>query len=342
MNGNLLSRPRRANAADGSQTTAEALEFRQQIERDLVSKIHATLEPLLGPDRFRAGASVDCDLTSGEQQEETFDPTKSVMTASQKSEDLVDRGSTSGIPGTASNLPRVNANGTGSSGGGTSRRSENVTYQTSRTVRQTKIPQGVIRRMSLAVLLDQTVRWEGQGNARHKILEPPKPETIQSLKGLIAAATGLNMDRGDQLIIESLPFESTVNAEPPVIAPPKPKTAPAPAGPAWLQFVNKYKDLAGPIGVAVIVLLLVIAGVSRTFLRKPEPRVEQPARELESAPAAHTAAATPALDSAATALALEEAAEIPERARELAKRDAALAANVVRLWLQEQKTGARV
>src|SRR5207248_1414511 len=160
---------------------------------------HSTLEPLVGPNGFRAGASVEWDLTSGEQQEETFDPTHSVMASSQKTEDMVERGSSSGIPGTASNLPRGNASGTGTSGGGTSRRTENVTFQTSRTIRHTRIPQGVIKRMSLAVLLDQTVRWEGQGAARHKLIEPPKPETIQSLKGLIAAATGLNTERGDQL-----------------------------------------------------------------------------------------------------------------------------------------------
>jgi flagellar M-ring protein FliF len=74
MDGNLLSKPRKTAAADGSEITAESLEVRQQLERALVTKISATLEPLLGANRFRAGASVDCDLTSGEQQEETLDP----------------------------------------------------------------------------------------------------------------------------------------------------------------------------------------------------------------------------------------------------------------------------
>ena len=44
-----------------------------------------------------------------------------------------------------------------------SRRTENIAYQTSRVVRHTRIPQGVVQRMSLAVLVDQTVRWEGDG-----------------------------------------------------------------------------------------------------------------------------------------------------------------------------------
>jgi flagellar M-ring protein FliF len=332
MNGNLLNRPRRGGQADVTEATSENLEMRQQLEHDLVNKIHATLDPVLGPDRFRAGASVEVDLTSAEQQEETFDPTKSVMATSQKTEDVVERASTSGIPGTAANLPRGNANSSSASGGGTSRRTENITYQTSRVIRQVHTPQGLIKRMSLAVLLDQNVRWEGQGAARHKILEPPSQATVQSLKGLIAAATGLDATRGDQLIIDSLPFESTVNAPPPGSGAPKPKPA-EPTGPPWLQFLNKYKDYAAPIGLGLIVLIVVIAAIKRMFRRKKAPPPEAP-RELEAA------AAQAAIRAAQEGqpMRLEEGMEIPERARDLAKRDAALAANVVRMWLQEEKS----
>jgi flagellar M-ring protein FliF len=340
MNGNLLSRPRRSNPADGSQITSETLEVRQQIEHDLISKIHTTLEPLLGPDRFRAGASVECDLSSGEQQEETFDPTHSVMASSQKSEDVTERASAgAGIPGTASNLPRGNSNG--ASGGGTtgtSRRTENVTFQTSRVIRHTRTPQGVIKRMSLAVLLDQTVRWEGEGAAKHKVFEPPKPETIQSLKGLIAAATGLNTERGDQLIIESLPFESTVNAQPQAATPARPFPK-GPTGPAWLQFVTKYKDLAAPLAVAVSLLIFVVRLVIRKFTGggKSAPELT---KELEGPEGPEEQARLlAALDRALPARA-EDPAEMPERVRDMAKREPALAASVVRAWLREEKSRA--
>src|SRR5207245_9083200 len=74
MHANLLSRPRHAASPDMAEPSEEALEYRQSIERDLLAKINSTLDPLLGTDRFRAGLSVDCDFTSGEQSEETFDP----------------------------------------------------------------------------------------------------------------------------------------------------------------------------------------------------------------------------------------------------------------------------
>src|ERR1700683_1689150 len=106
MSGNLLSRPKREGSVDGTQITEASLEYRQAIEHDLAAKINSTLEPLLGPDKFRTGVSADIDMTSGEQSEETFDPAKSVMTSSTKTEDSSGTTRSSpGIPGTAANLP---------------------------------------------------------------------------------------------------------------------------------------------------------------------------------------------------------------------------------------------
>src|SRR5208282_1145100 len=107
MNGNLLSRPRRASPADGTQVTEAVLEYRQAIEHDLAAKINSTLEPLLGPDKFRTGVSADIDMTSGEQSEETFDPSKTVMLSSQKTEDTTSnsRAAAATPPGIAANMP---------------------------------------------------------------------------------------------------------------------------------------------------------------------------------------------------------------------------------------------
>src|ERR1035437_2939404 len=228
MDGTLLSRPKKSAGGDGSEVTSESLEVRQQIEKSLVAKISETLEPLLGAKGFRAGASVDYDLTSGEQQEETLDPSRSVMVSSQKTEDVTEHATTSGIPGTASNLPQQ-APSSAKGSNGTSRRTENVTYQTSRVIRHTKIPQGVIRRMSLAVLVDQSVHWEGEGANKHRVLVPPAPETLKIIKDLVAGIAGLDVQRGDQLIVETLPFESSLNSELPKSL--KPVPVPGSKGP---------------------------------------------------------------------------------------------------------------
>jgi flagellar M-ring protein FliF len=338
MDGTLLSRPKKAAATDGSEITAESMEVRQQLERNLVAKIGQTLEPLLGPNRFRAGASVDCDLTSGDQQEETLDPARSVMVSSQKTEDLTERASSGGIPGTSANLPTTNQ-AAAKTPGGLSRRTENITYQTSRVVRHTRIPQGVIRRMSLAVLLDQSVQWEGEGEQKRRVLVPPAPETLKTIKDLVAGVTGFNAERGDQLIVETLPFEASLNAEPPRA---KPAAQPKPTGkdPAWLQFVTKYRELWVPLSLALGLLLVLVRVLFRaTTRRKPVEEEIQIADALQAA--AMDALPQPASEfSPAGHLGApnDERLQLAERVRQLARRDPAAAKNVLRMWLQERNT----
>src|SRR5207253_4622752 len=105
MRGNLLNRAKNSGDA-GSGNSEAALEYRHTVEHDLTAKLDATLEPLVGSGRFRAAVSADTDLTSGEQSEEHFDPTQSVMISSAKTEDVSSPSHTAGgVPGTASNLP---------------------------------------------------------------------------------------------------------------------------------------------------------------------------------------------------------------------------------------------
>ena len=345
MEGNLLSKPRKTAANDGSEITAESLEVRQQLEHTLVAKMDATLEPLLGANRFRAGASVDCDLTSGEQQEETLDPSKSVMLSSQKTEEGADRPVAGGVPGTASNLPNPPNNGQNKTSTGVARRTENITYETSRVVRHTRIPQGVVKRMSLAVLVDQEVQWEGSGAARKKVLVPPTPETLKTIRDLVAGVTGFDEERGDQLIVESLPFESSLNAQPP----PLPKAPNKPVKlPAWQEFLNQYRDLMLPAGLGIVILLVLGFGVLRVA-RKPRRRgetVEGPG-PLELPAAAYSPGSLPVVEGAAAQIELSAAAQqisegdrdqLAERIRQLAKRDPAATANVLRMWLQDNQS----
>src|SRR5215831_992890 len=83
MNGNLLGRPKATGGLDGTEPSAATLDYRHQIEGDLLTKIASTLGPLLGPEKFRAAVSVDCDFSGGEQSEEICDPARSVMLSSQ-------------------------------------------------------------------------------------------------------------------------------------------------------------------------------------------------------------------------------------------------------------------
>jgi flagellar M-ring protein FliF len=224
QSGTLLSRPRKSLTSD-DEFPEILLEYRQKLEKDLLAKVNSTLAPLLGEDKFRAGITVECDMTSGEASEEIYDPEKAVVTSETKTEDMAGIPLARGVPGTPSNLPRPTSR-PASAQTSSQRKSESTNYQASRSIRRTKIPQGQLKRISLSVLLDQGMRWEGVGPKAKRVFDVPSPEKLKAIRDVVSAAVGLNNDRGDQLIVESLPFDATLRIPAPAAplppAPPKP------------------------------------------------------------------------------------------------------------------------
>jgi flagellar M-ring protein FliF len=253
--GRLLSRPHAQT--DGDAQLAEAnLDYRRQVESDLLAKINLALGPLLGPDRFRASVNADCDFTSSEENEESVDSAKSAVLTSQTTEESSGSGVSGGTPGTASNLPRPTARAA-STGSGLSRRTENATYQPSRTVKHTISPKGTVRRVSTAVLVDQTVRWDGVGTKARRTLVPPSTEVLKGVHDIIAGITGFTEQRGDQITVETLPFETTLEAEPPL----------GPAAPLkQVPAVLNFKQPIVIFGAALVMLLA--ASLVFVLLRK--------------------------------------------------------------------------
>src|ERR1035438_7315858 len=195
------------------------------VEKSLLAKIQSTLEPLLGGDRFRATVSAECDFSSGEGAQQSFGPARSVRVSSQKSEDVAPAALAGGVPGTASNLPRPPAR-PGGGNSGAARRAEEINYQSSRLVRRVKLPQGELKRVSVSLPLDQDVRWEGRPPHLQQVLVPPSAEKLKTIRDLVAGVVSLKAERGDQLIVETLPFEATLRSEPP--SPAAPASGPAP------------------------------------------------------------------------------------------------------------------
>lgn len=257
MNGNLLGRPKASGGLDGPEPSAATLEYRHQLEADLIAKINATLGPLLGPEKFRAGASVDCDFSGGEQSEEIFDPSRSVMLSSQRTEDNTAVASASGVPGTASALPRP-APRPGSRQNRVTRSTENITYQTTRTVKKTRMPPGGVRKISVAVLVDQDVSWEKEAAGFKRVLLPPSPEKLKVIRDLVAGITGFTQDRGDQLVIETLPFETTLLTEPPRGPATSGRPTVPPTGPPNKKLVMIISGVVAAVVLAAAAALIVI------------------------------------------------------------------------------------
>ncbi len=353
MRGNLLNRARKASAgasADDTEPSEATLDYRQKIERDLLAKINTTLEPLLGANRFRATASVECDFTSGEQSEETFDPNKSVMVTSQKTEDISGGSSALGVPGTASNLPRPTGRPAAGSNG-TTRRTENISYQSSHVVRKMRLPQGAVKHMSVSLLVDQQVRWEGAGAKLKRIVEPPTPEKLKTIHDLVAGVIGFSAARGDQLVVECLPFEATLNPEQ---LPEAPKP-PVLAAPSRLEQILKNKYLVIALGVGLLLSLLLGTILKLRGRKKKsahaeiieqittgQQKGEHLAKQIENQLAEQAALRQKQEADALSALKLPPVTKKTEvlgkHIAEQAKKDSTVMAQVMRSWMNDAKT----
>jgi flagellar M-ring protein FliF len=346
MRGNLLNRARKAASPDDPEPSEAALEYQQKLEHDILAKINSTLEPLLGPDKFRATAAVDCDFSSAEQSEESYDPSKSVMVSSQKTEDMSGGSVAAGVPGAASSLPRPAARPAG--GGNTvTRRTENISYQSSHTVRHVREPQGTIKRMSVSLLVDSTVRYEGSGPKAKRIVEAPSADKLKAIHDLVAGVIGLSTERGDQLVVETLPFESTLNPE--QLPPANPAPAPPPS---WQDQFLKNKVFVTGVGVGAAVLLALLALILRVMRKKASRPVELPGElspgtgtpdqlqaQIENRLAEQVAKRqkqeADALDALKLPPVTQKTAVLTKHISEQAKKDSAGMAHVLRAWMSE-------
>ena len=309
MNGNLLGRPEAGGGRDGSESSEASLDYRHKLEADLLAKIGSTLEPLLGAGKFRAGVSVDCDFAAGEQSEELYDPAHSVMLSSQRSEDTSGSALASGVPGTPSTLPRP----TSRPGGGAARNTrvtENITYQASRTVRKTRLPAGTLRKMSLAVLVDHELTWHQEKGGYQRVLVPPSADKLKVVRDLVTGVTGFNAERGDQITVESLPFETTLALEPP--QPPAPAAPARPAGPFGLPVDRKTLTIAAGAAVALVLLGFAAAWLLRRKGHAPQAKVEVP-QALPPAAESVQAAAPPVIAAAGASVEQQLESKLAER-----------------------------
>ena len=215
--GRPLARPRDTNDVMASQH----VERQQRIEHEMAARVVALLEPVVGPDRVRVNVAVKLNPQTLEETEERWDPETPVVRSRQTTADQQTSAALGGVAGARGNEPAgPNTQAAAPPSGPTSsRNAETTTYEVSRTTRHMIQPPGEVARMSVAVILDDDhvakTNAEGQTNIERK---SRTPEEIQKIQSLVAAAVGLETDRGDQLTVENVAFDEPVVVE----APPEP------------------------------------------------------------------------------------------------------------------------
>ena len=323
--GRPLSRP------ENSETEVEGvpLERQQRIERDLSTRVIGMLEPIVGAGRVRVNVSATLKSDTQEETEERWDPTPVIRSHQSVSQGSTGAAAAQGVAGARSNLPadpnkpETAAPPSAPAVAPGAHLAETTNYEVSKLTRHSLQPRGDIARLSVAVVLDDERPAGGEGGSQPK---PRTPADIQKIHGLVAAAVGIDTERGDQVTVENIAFEEPTAEE---------LTSPS----AWQRYGPQVLEVGRILGIVVIGLVAVFA-VVRPLMRSSL----SPAPAPQLAPAAVGAAPRTVQELEAELQAQLESGQNQARMPALTRRAAALTerepenvARLVRTWLTEDE-----
>jgi flagellar M-ring protein FliF len=347
--GRFLSRPAEE---EGAGVSTQHFERQQQMERDLAARVVALLDPVVGAGRVRVNVSAQLNADLVEQTEERFDPNGVIRSQQTSTENSAGPVTTGGVAGARANQPpalstsTAPANGTPPAPGtpaanvnnavamlsGTGRSSAITNYEVNKVTRHTVTGQGQLARLSVAVVLDdERVSSTGADGATSVTTRPWEPAAMQRLHGVVAAAVGLNEDRGDQLTIENIAFDiATPEAEPP---------APG-VGTQTMDVVKEYWP-AALRGLAILMIAsFAIFGVLRPLARRATAFASAPALPAPAPAAARLPTVSELegqIDGASAAGGQRRLPVLTKRVAKLANEEPEQLARIVRGWMAEDE-----
>ena len=257
--GRLLTAP---DQDDDALLTRKQFDYTQRLERSYIKRIEDLLAPIVGLDGVTAQVVADVDFTRTEQTRELFEPDPRALRSEQVSEERGTNAAVGGIPGALSNQPPAagqspedlqsqqvegpeGAQGTSQS----SRRRATRNFELDRTISHTTNPVATIRRLSVAVVVDDHRTPAKDGSV---IRESLTPEELNRITGLVKEAVGYNEERGDSVSVINAPFTAPLPAEP------------LPKPPFWEQswLWDLLKQIFG-IGILLVLVFTVLRPAMR-------------------------------------------------------------------------------
>lgn len=300
----------------------DAADRAQALENDILE----LLEARVGPGNARVNVALEIDREREAVSEKIFNPDTRVITGKETTEITETTQGRGGAVTVASNLPE----GDGAAGAGSrterAETRETVTYGVSETTRQREKLPGSIRKMSVAVIVNQIAENPAEEGGEPVLRTP---EELAALRELVARAAGLDESRGDTLTIQALPFRAAPDEGVLVEA--------NPVG----DFLQRHlMHIIQMVVLAVVTLVLALFVVKPLLAPKNLPA---PSAEAQPQPALAQAAAAPAAAIAGEGSASAPPAVEPDAIatlRELAGAKSDETAKLIQSWLDAAEDAA--
>ena len=324
QNGALLSQ--RRDGTDNGLDPAQ-LGYVKQVEQATIQRITDILEPIVGRSNVRVQVTADIDFTRSESMAESFKPNQDPKVAAlrtQQSSQTQTTGSaaTGGVPGALTNQPPAagvaQVDGKPSSAAAqqpqatpappsSSRKDETIAYEVDKKIEHTRGQIGGLRRMTAAVVINHRRTQE----AGKSTSAPLSEKEMGEINALVREAMGYSKERGDSVNVVNAAFNEPI-VEAPVELP------------LWKQPDNiaLAKEI-GRYALFAIVIAYLFFGVVRPMLRQAAERV--------------AAMPMPALAAPEPTAPAPGGPDPLQRARQLARDDPKIVANVVKGWVSRDE-----
>ncbi len=258
--GTLLARGREEGATGGG-SSIDSDAMKASFEKRLSGMIETILERTVGPGKVRAEVSAEMDFDRISTTTESFDPESQVARSTQSVEETAtatdSEPASSQSVSIASNLPGAPApaasGSTAKNATNSNRTEETVNFEISKTTTTHLRESGIVKRLSVAVLIDGFYADDGNGNRVYK--ERPAAE-ITKLKKLVSSAIGFNAKRGDTLELINMRFANNNEED-----------FDEPARALFGFGKNDYIRIA-ELGILAVVSILVILLVVRPMIKR--------------------------------------------------------------------------
>lgn len=220
------SKGRLLSSGDASNTmalSASQFDYTQKLETSYIDRIERLLSPIVGLGKVRAQVSADIDFTRTELTQETFNPDQPSIRSEQRVEEQTSGSvSAGGVPGALSNeppgaaqAPQQVTSATAATPGQLPKRSKTRltrNFELDKTISHTRRAPGSIRRLSVAVIIDNKEVEDDEGDI---VSTPYTPEELTRFNILVKEAVGFNVLRGDTVNIINIAFTPIEEIEPP-------------------------------------------------------------------------------------------------------------------------------
>lgn len=217
QNGNLLSD---TSKKKGNLDPAQ-LKYVEDLQQSIARRIESIISPIVGARNVRAEASAEIDFSTLEQAAEQYRPNQKpeeIAIRSMQSNESQSTGpaTTGGVPGALSNQPPAPATApinqppaanaaaeSSASGPASSQKNVTTNYELDKTVRYTQQPMGGIKRLTVAVVVNNIPVVDKKGGVTFRPLTAAEKTQVNDLA---MQAMGFNKERGDSLTVVNSPF----------------------------------------------------------------------------------------------------------------------------------------